>query len=253
MSGMFDLTGKVAVVSGASRGIGQAIAEGLAAHGAHVVVSSRRRESCEAVAEKIRAGGGKATAVECHVGNMADIDALFDAVDKLLGRLDILVNCGATSPYFGPVGDTDLAAFEKTVEVNLRGPFFMSAKAVARMKKSGGGSIINVASINALSPGMHQGIYSITKAALVNMTKSFAKEYGCDNIRVNALLPGLTETKLASALTQNEMLLKPFLEKVPLGRVAQPQEMVGAVVYLASDAAAYTTGAALVVDGGVTS
>lgn len=249
---LFDLTGKIALVSGASRGIGQAIAEGLAAFGAHVIVTSRKLEACEQVAQGIRDDGGQATALKCHAGNMDDIDTLFDAIDRDFGRLDILINCGAASPYFGPIADTEVAAFDKTVEVNLRGPFFMSAKAVHRMKQSGGGAILNVASINALRPGPYQGIYSITKAAMVNMTKAFAREYGKDNIRVNAILPGLIETKLSSALTSDKPRLEALLKTFPISRLGQPIDMVGGVIYLVSDAAAFTTGETLVMDGGAT-
>jgi len=249
---LFDLTGKIALVSGASRGIGQAIAEGLAAFGAHVIVTSRKLEACEQVAQGIRADGGQATALKCHAGTMEDIDNLFDTIDRDFGRLDILINCAAASPYFGPIADTEVAAFDKTVEVNLRGPFFMSAKAVHRMKQSGGGTILNVASINALHPGPYQGIYSITKAAMVNMTKAFAREYGKDNIRVNAILPGLIETKLSAALTSDKQKLEALLKTFPISRLGQPIDMVGGVIYLVSDAAAFTTGETLVMDGGAT-
>lgn len=249
---LFDLTGKVALVTGASRGIGESIARLLAAYGAHVIVSSRKIDGCEAVAQSIRDNGGKASAWACHVGEMAQIDATFEHIKSEHGKLDILVNNAAANPFFGHILDTDLAAYEKTVDVNIRGYFFMSIAAGKMMKEQGGGVMLNTASVNGLSPGDMQGIYSITKAAVISMTKSFAKECGPLNIRVNALLPGLTDTKFASALTSNEAILKKALKIIPLGRVADPDEMAGTVLYLVSDASSYTTGTTVVVDGGMT-
>lgn len=247
---IFDLDGKVALVTGASRGIGESIARLLAAYGAHVIVSSRKIEGCEAVASSIRSEGGKATAMACHVGEMDQIDATFDTIKSQFGQLDILVNNAAANPYFGHILDTDLAAYNKTVDVNIRGYFFISIAAGNLMKEQGGGVILNTASVNGVSPGAMQGIYSITKAAVISMTKAFAKECGPLNIRVNALLPGLTETKFASALTSNDKILKTALNSIPLGRVAQPDEMAGSVLYLVSDASSYTTGTTITVDGG---
>ncbi len=246
----FDLSGKVALVTGASRGIGEAIARLLAAHGAHVIVSSRKAEPCEAVAQSIRDAGGKASVIPCHVGEMDQIDATFAAIEQQFGRLDILVNNAAANPYFGHISDTDLGAFQKTVDVNIRGYFFMCAKGSKLMAKNGGGSIINIASVNGVIPGMAQGIYSITKAAVISMTHAFAKECAPMKVRVNAILPGATDTKFASALTTNDAILKVVMAHTPLNRVADPKEMAGAALYLASDAASYTTGACLNVDGG---
>ncbi len=250
MEPFFKLDGKIALVTGASRGIGEAIARTLAACGAHVIVSSRKQDACEAVAADIRKNGGKAEAIACHVGEMAQIEAVFAAIEARHGRLDILVNNAATNPYFGHIVDTDLGAFQKTVDVNIRGYFFSSSLGAKLMAKNGGGSIINVASINAVVPGAKQGIYSITKGAIVTMTKAFANECAHMGVRVNALLPGLTDTKFAAALVHDEEMRKPMLSRIALGRVAQPHEMAGAVLYLASDAASYTTGVCLNVDGG---
>ncbi|MDP5029385.1 SDR family oxidoreductase [Paraglaciecola sp.] len=247
---LFDLTGRVALVTGASRGIGESIAHLLAAYGARVIVSSRKIDGCEEVAAKIRAQGGDAVAMACHVGEMAQIDAIFDNIKQQYGRLDILINNAAANPFFGHILDTDLAAYNKTVDVNIRGYFFMSIAAGKMMKEQGGGVILNTASVNGISPGPMQGIYSVTKAAVISMTKAFAKECGPLNIRVNALLPGLTETKFASALTSNEKILKTALLQIPLGRTAQPDEMAAAVLYLVSDASSYTTGTTVTVDGG---
>lgn len=247
---MFDLDGRIALVSGASRGIGESIARLLAQQGAHVIVVSRRLDGCQRVADSINAGGEQATAMACHIGETEQIQDLFARIRATFGRLDILVNNAATNPQFGSVLDVDLGAFQKTVDVNVRGYFFMSVEAGKLMREHGGGSIINVASINGVSPGVFQGVYSMTKAAVINMTKAFAKECAGFNIRCNALLPGLTDTRFASALVENQAILKTALAQIPLNRVAQPEEMAGAVLYLASSASSYTTGTALNVDGG---
>ena len=250
ISNPFDLSGKIALVTGASRGIGEGIARLLAAQGAHVIVSSRKLDACEGVAASIREAGGKAEAYACHIGEMAQIDKLFADLEAKHGRLDILVNNAATNPHFGHITETDLGAFQKTVDVNIRGYFFMSAAGAKLMAKNGGGSIVNVASVNGVTPGAQQGIYSITKAAVISMTKAFARECAPQKVRVNALLPGATDTKFASALFHNPVILEQALARIPMKRVAEPGEMAGAVLYLASDAASYTTGAALNVDGG---
>jgi len=249
---LFDLTGKIALVSGASRGIGEEIAKLLAEQGAHVIVSSRKIDDCTAVADAICKAGGNAEAFACHVGSMEQIAALFAHIRKVRGKLDICVNNAATNPYFGHVLDTDLGAYNKTVEVNIRGYFFMSIEAGKLMREHGGGAIVNTASINALQPGYFQGIYSITKAAVVNMTKVFAKECAPFGIRCNALLPGLTKTKFADALFSNDEVYKVAVARVPMGRHAVPSEMAGTVLYLVSDASSYTTGECIVVDGGMT-
>ena len=249
---LFDLTGKIALISGASRGIGEEIAKLLGEQGAHVIVSSRKIDDCSAVAEAICNAGGSAEAFACHVGNMDQIAELFSHIQKVHGRLDIAVNNAATNPYFGHVLDTDLGAFNKTVEVNIRGYFFMSIEAGKMMRDNGGGAIVNTASISALQPGPMQGIYSITKAAVANMTKVFAKECAPLGIRCNALLPGLTKTKFAGALFDNDDIYKAAVQAIPMGRNAEPSEMAGTVLYLVSDASSYTNGECIVVDGGMT-
>ncbi|MES2105250.1 MAG: SDR family oxidoreductase [Pseudomonadota bacterium] len=250
MDKLFDLSGKVALVTGASRGIGEAVAKLLAAHGAHVIVSSRKAEACEAVVAAIKAAGGKAEARACHIGEMAQIDALMADIDAAHGRLDILVNNAATNPHFGSILETDVSAFQKTVDVNIRGYFFMSSAGAKLMLKNGGGSIINVASVNGVTPGAMQGIYSITKAAVISMTKAFAQECAPLGVRVNALLPGATDTKFASALFHNPVIMEKALTRIPMKRIAEPDEMAGTVLYLASNASSYTTGACINVDGG---
>ena len=247
----FDMSGKIAVVNGASRGIGEAIAKGLADCGALVVLTSRRQESVQKVADDIVAAGGKAVARACHAGRLDEIEALFDYVKNEFGRLDILINNAATNPYYGPATDLTPNAFDKTVDINLKGPYFMLSRAVPIMAESGGGSVVNVASIAALISLPGQAVYSMTKAGLISITRSFAKEYGKQGIRVNAILPGVVETQLASALIEDPGIQK-WLSGLPAGRAAQPHEMVAGVLYLVSDQAAYTTGTTLVMDGGAT-
>lgn len=247
----FDLTGKVALITGASRGIGLAVAELYAAFGAEVIVSSRNQETLDAVVEVIKGKGGKAHGMACHIGETTAVESLIQQIKDKFGKLDILVNNAATNPYFGHILNTGKSAVRKTVEVNIEGYFQMSQLAGQLMKDTGGGCIINTASVNGRRAGPMQGIYSITKAAVISMTESFAKECAALNIRVNAVLPGLTETKFASALTQNEKVLNSFLPLIPMHRVAQPEEIAPAFLFLASDAASYITGVSLPVDGGL--
>lgn len=249
---LFDLSGKIALVTGASRGIGAEIAKLFAKQGAYVIVSSRKQADCELVAAEIRQNGGQAEAFACHVGDLQAIEAIFQHIKQQHKVLDILVNNAGTNPYFGHILDTDLSAFDKTVEVNIRGYFFMSIQAGQLMRAQKNGVIINTASVNALQPGVGQGIYSITKAAVVSMTQAFAKECGPLGIRVNAILPGLTNTRLASALFQQEAIYQQVISEIPLRRHAEPEEMAGTALYLASNASTYTNGACIVVDGGYT-
>lgn len=246
-----NLEGKIALVNGASRGIGEAIARGLAKAGAEVVLTSRSYESVDPVASSILQSGGKAKAVACHAGNLDDIEALFLEVQNVYGRLDILVNNAATNPYYGPAHGLPPEAFDKTVDVNLKGPYYMMAHAVPMMVESGGGSIVNVASIAAQVSMPGQAAYAMSKAGLVSLSKSFAKEYGQKGVRVNAILPGLVDTKLASALIDDPSVQK-WVAGLPVPRPGQPEDMVAGVLYLVSDQAAYTTGTTLVMDGGAT-
>jgi NAD(P)-dependent dehydrogenase (short-subunit alcohol dehydrogenase family) len=246
----FQLDGKVAVITGASRGIGEAIARGMAEHGAGVVLVSRRQEGVDAVARAIADGGGKAVGVACHMGEPASIEALAARVKEEFGRIDILVQNAAKNPYFGPVLGASESVFDKTFDVNVKGYFLMSQHVARIMVDQQAGSIINVASIAGLSPMLMQGVYSMSKAAVIAMTKSFAKELGSAGVRCNALCPGLTETKFAKVLIDTKEIYEYVLKGVPLGRHAQPSEMVGAALYLASDASSYTTGSVIVCDGG---
>ncbi|MBI5516028.1 MAG: glucose 1-dehydrogenase [Deltaproteobacteria bacterium] len=244
------LRDKVAVVTGASRGIGEAIARAFVDSGARVVLAARKVEALEAVQRSL---GEVAVAVPAHTGNEDACQRLMEAAVAHFGRVDVLVNNAATNPYFGPLLDVDEGAWRKTFEVNLQGYFWM-ARALARHLQGRGspGSIVNVASVVALEAAPFQGVYAMTKAAVLSMTKTLAFELAGGGIRVNAIAPGLVDTRFASAITQNETLVAEVLRKTPLGRVARPEEIAGAAVYLASDAASYVTGHTLVVDGGMT-
>jgi NAD(P)-dependent dehydrogenase (short-subunit alcohol dehydrogenase family) len=251
MSGnLFDLTGRIALITGSSRGIGAAAARLLAEHGADVILTSRNIESLAAVREQIHVQGGKATVIAANVGISTEIQRLVREINERFGRLDILVNNAAANPYFGNIFDTNMAAVDKVLQVNIGGYFELSVLASKMMKEQGGGTIVNISSISGVRPGVWQGIYSASKAAVINMTQSFAKECAPWKIRVNAVLPGATNTKFASALVKNEELLKQLLERIPMGRIAEPEEIAPAVLFLSSDAASYITGATLTVDGG---
>ena len=247
----FALKNKIALITGASRGIGEAIAMTLSEYGARCILVSRKIEGLEQVKKKIELQGGQAEVLACHTGSLNQISDLFAEIDSRHGRLDILINNAATNPYFGDMVKAEEKAWDKTNEVNLKGPFFMTQHAARLMENAGGGAIVNVASINAVRPVPLQGIYSITKAGLIAMTKAFAKELAVKNIRVNALLPGLTETHFSEALIQNEQIYNYAIQQIPMGRHAQPVEMAGAVLYLVSEAASFTTGMCLVCDGGM--
>lgn len=247
----FSLKGKVAIVTGASRGIGEAIARAMAAQGATVVLASRKQEGLDAVAASINeSGAGRAVPIACHTGQSDAIAALFARVKDELGRVDVLVNNAATNPYFGPVIEIDEGAYDKTFEVNVKGYFLMSQHAARMMVDQGGGSIVNVASIAGIAPPPFQAVYGMTKSAVIGMTKAFAKELAGAKVRVNAICPGVIETKFASVLIETPEIYEHFVSRTPMGRHGQPEEIAGLAVYLASDASSYTTGGIFTVDGG---
>ncbi len=250
MENMFSLKGRVAVITGASRGIGEAIAHTYAQNGAHCILVSRKIDGLEGVVADIKKAGGSADAFACNVGDIEQIDGLVSYVKEKFGKLDIIVNNAATNPYFGNMDGIDEGRWDKTFSVNLKGPFFLIQRSIELLAASGKASVINVSSINGKRPAPMQGVYSITKAAMISMTKGLAKELGLKNIRVNALLPGLTKTKFSAALMENDDLVNEVYKSIPLGRHAVPDEMSGAALYLASDASSFTTGICLTCDGG---
>ena len=247
---MFSLEGKISLVTGASRGIGEAIALCFAEQGAECILASRKAEALEGVVQKIEAAGGKAVARAANMGDLAQVAELFAFINDTYGKLDILVNNAATNPFFGNMAEAPEWAWDKTLAVNLKGPFFATQEAAKLMEAAGGGAIVNVASINGVRPAPLQGIYSITKAGLISMTKGFAKELAAKKIRVNALLPGLTKTDFSKALFEMEEIHKHVIAEIPLQRHAEPHEMAGAVLYLVSDASSFTTGICITCDGG---
>ncbi len=254
MSVTLALPGKVAIVTGASRGIGEAIATCFVEHGANVVVASRKEEGVKAAADKLNAlRAGSALPVAAHTGKEDDCKALVQKAIAKFGKVDILVNNAGTNPYFGPMLDTEMGAWDKTFEVNLKGYFWMTREVarhlIAREEKKG--SIVNIASIVGMMSAPLQGVYGMTKAAVISMTKTLALELGSSGIRVNAISPGMVDTKLAAAIVGNDTLVKDLNARTALGRVAQPEEIAGAALYLASDASSFTTGEVLVVDGGM--
>jgi NAD(P)-dependent dehydrogenase (short-subunit alcohol dehydrogenase family) len=252
MTGLFDIRGKVAIITGASRGIGQAIAEAFGQAGAKVVISSRKQEGLDEVAAAIRANGGEALPVTAHNGDKAALQALVTAAVDAYGTVDILVNNAATNPHFGPILEAEDSLWQKTLEVNLMGNVWLTQAAVSVMREHGGGKIINVASINGLRPGRWQGIYSITKAGVISLTQTLAMELAPDNITVNAIAPGLVKTKFARAIWDNETVLNSILERTPLQRIGSPEDIAGIALYLASPASNFATGQVFVVDGGFT-
>jgi NAD(P)-dependent dehydrogenase (short-subunit alcohol dehydrogenase family) len=248
----FDLGGKVAVVTGASRGIGAAIARGLAEFGARVVLSSRKQDAVDAAAQALRDDGLEATGVAAHVGDPEAVRRLVERTRERYGGVDVLVNNAATNPVSGPLLETDGRAFDKVIEVNLKGPLDLARRVHPLMKERGGGSVINVSSVGALRPIAGLGLYNLSKAALINLTQVMAQEWAGDGIRANAICPGLVQTKLSEALWKNEEVLERFLQRVPLGRIARPDEMAALAVYLGSPASSYCTGAVFTADGGYT-
>ena len=247
----FSLKDKVAVITVASRGIGESIARGFAEHGATVVISSRKQESLDAVAESINADGGTCVPIACHIGDPEAIAKLFERVKADHGRVDILVNNAVTNPYFGPTIDMDMGAYDKTFDVNVKGYFLMCQHAGRMMVEQGSGSMINIASVGGITPGPMQGVYSMTKAAIISMSKVFAKELGSAGVRSNAICPGLVETHFSSVLVNTPEIHERAIQTIPLGRHAQPNEIAGLAIYLASDASSFTTGGVFVSDGGM--
>ncbi|NJD33032.1 MAG: glucose 1-dehydrogenase [Gammaproteobacteria bacterium] len=249
---MFQLTGQVAIVTGSSRGIGRAIAEGMAGAGARVVVSSRKPAACEPVVESIRAAGGEAIAVPCNVAERSQLEALAGAAIAKWGRLDILVCNAAVNPYFGPMARMPDDAYERIMNTNVRSNFWLCNLAASRMAESGGGSIIIVSSIGANQGSATLGVYGMSKAADYALVRNLAVEWGPHGIRANGIAPGLIKTDFSRALWENEQLLRNVERGTPVRRIGQPEDIGGVAVFLASPAAAYLTGQTLVVDGGIT-
>jgi len=247
----FPLQGRVALITGASRGIGRAIALRLAQAGAAVVVSSRRQEGVQAVADEIAAAGGKALAIRAHVGRPEDVTALVARAVETFGRIDIAVNNAATNPHFGPVLSADENAWNKIFDTNATSVFRVCKAIAPHMEAQGGGVIINIASIAGLRPSPYMGLYGISKAAVIMLTQVLAMELGHAHIRVNAIAPGVVRTRLSQLLWETPLIAESILSRTPLGRLGEPEDVAELALYLASPASDYITGGVFVVDGGL--
>jgi NAD(P)-dependent dehydrogenase (short-subunit alcohol dehydrogenase family) len=247
----FDLTDKVAIITGGSRGIGRAMALAFVDAGAKVVVASRKQAGVNGVAAEIKARGGTALAVAAHVGDEEAVAALVERTVEAFGGVDIAVNNAGTNPHFGPLMTATAAQWDKIMEVNLRGAFFLSQRVVPVMQERGGGKIINVASVAGVRPSPAMGIYSVSKAGLIMLTQVWAQELGPFNIQVNAIAPGVIKTRFSSALWQTPAVAQAVEKSTPLGRLGEIEDIVGAALYLASPLSNYVTGAVLLIDGGM--
>ena len=249
---MFDLTGKVAVITGSSRGIGRSIAQQMARAGARIVVSSRKLDACAVVVEAIKAQGGEAVAVACNVSDKAQLKGLLDQTLAAWGRLDILVCNAAVNPYYGPMATMPEEAYDKVMNCNVKANFLLANMAAPLLAQQGGGSIIIVSSIGGNQGSATLAVYGISKAADFALAKNLAVEWGPKGIRANCIAPGLIKTDFSRALWENPLLLKSVEEGTPLRRIGMPDDIGGVAVFLASRAASYLTGQTLVVDGGIT-
>ncbi|MBU1671200.1 MAG: glucose 1-dehydrogenase [Actinobacteria bacterium] len=247
---MFDLTGRIAIVTGGSRGIGEAIALALSEFGAKVVLTSRKIEGLTAVKEKIEAAGGEAICIPAHMGDLDSLQKVVEGTLEAYGTIDILVNNAATNPVFGPAMEADAAVWDKILDVNLKGIFFLTREVGKTMLANQKGSVINISTEAAQRPAPGLGVYSISKAGLDMVTKVFAQEWGPMGVRVNGIAPGLVKTSFSKAMWSNEEILKFVTSRNVLGRMARPEEIAGAAVFLASDAASFITGETLLADAG---
>jgi NAD(P)-dependent dehydrogenase (short-subunit alcohol dehydrogenase family) len=249
---IFDLTGKTAIITGSSKGIGRAIAEQMALFGANVVVSSRKAPACEEVVAGIKRAGGKAVAIPAHIGDKAALQNLVDGTIKSFGRVDILVCNAAVNPYYGPLAGISDEAFDRIMDSNIRSNLWLCNMVLPGMAERQDGAVIIVSSIGGLRGSTMLGAYAISKAADMQLARNLAVEWGAHNIRVNAIAPGLVRTDFARALWENKEVLEQSLKQAPLGRIGEPVDIAGTAILLASLAGRFITGQTLVVDGGVT-
>ncbi len=246
----FRLDGQVALVTGASRGIGKAVSRGLAEAGAKVVLASRKQSDLDAVSKEIASSGGEAYAVAAHTGKVEDIKTLVRKAVEHYGRIDVLVNNAGTNPVFGPILNVDEKVWDKIFEVNVRGFFFLSKEVAAVMGGAGGGRIINMSSVAGIRPGLGLGAYSVSKAGVIMLTRVLAQEWASMNIRVNTIAPGVIKTRFAEAIHGTPEIVEEILKGLPIKRLGEPHDIVGTALFLASEASSYITGQTIVVDGG---
>jgi NAD(P)-dependent dehydrogenase (short-subunit alcohol dehydrogenase family) len=252
MSSLFDLTGKVAIITGSTKGIGLAIATRMAEHGATVVVSSRKVDACEAVAAGIREAGGKAVVIPCHIGRKEELQNLVDQTVSLCGGIDIVVGNAGVNPYLGPAAGMSDEAYDRVMGSNVRSNWWLANMAIPHIVQRGGGSVIIISSIGGLRGSAQLGTYGISKAADMQLARNIAVEWGPKNIRANAIAPGLVRTDFARALWEDPALYRKRTKTTPLQRIGEPDEIAGAAVFLASAAGSFTTGQTIVIDGGTT-
>jgi NAD(P)-dependent dehydrogenase (short-subunit alcohol dehydrogenase family) len=244
----FDLRNKVAIITGGSRGIGAEIARAYAAAGANVVLASRRLENVQPVADAINAAGGTALAVACHTGEREQVQALVDATLAAFGTVDIAVNNAGTNPHYGPLLEASEAIWDKTLQVNVKGYYWLAQAVAPIMVERGAGKIINMASVAGLRPGANMGVYSVSKAAVIMLTQALAQELAPRGVQVNAIAPGVIRTRFSAALWGSAELVGRIEGRV--GRLGEPDDVAGAALLLASSASDYISGTVLVIDGG---
>ncbi len=247
----FSLDGRVVMITGASRGIGRAIALRLARAGAKVVVSSRKMENVRVVAKEIESAGGEALACQAHVGRPEDVATLVARTIEAFGRVDVAINNAATNPHFGPMLTADEGQWDKIFDTNAKGVFRVCKAVVPQMEAQGGGKIINLSSVAGLRPSPGMGIYGISKAAIIMLTQVLAMELGHANIQVNGIAPGVIKTRFSQMLWQTPQIAEPILARLPISRFGEPEDVAGMALYLASPASDYITGATFLVDGGM--
>ena len=251
MDNRFSMKGRNAVVTGATRGIGLAIARGFLESGATVTLCGRKQEGVDAALTELSDHASNVLGVAAHVGKVEDVERLITAAEERFGPVDTLVNNAGTNPYYGPIAESEDWAWDKTMDVNLRGPYLLSRRVGVKMMAGDGGSIVNISSVAGLEAAANQGIYSVTKAGLIMLTKVMAREMGAAGVRVNCICPGVIRTQLSRALWDDEKTAKAWLSRKALGRVGEVDELIGAAIYFASEASSFTTGAVLQVDGGM--
>ena len=251
MDNRFSMKGRNAIVTGATRGIGLAIARGFLESGATVTLCGRKQEGLDAALTDLVDHASSVLGVAAHVGKVDDIERLIAAAEERFGAVNTLVNNAGTNPYYGPIAESEDWAWDKTMDVNLRGPYLLSRRMGVRMMAAGGGSMVNISSVAGLEAASGQGIYSVTKAGLIMLTKVLAREMGAAGVRVNCICPGVIRTQLSRTLWDDEKTAKAWISRKALGRVGEVEELIGAAIYFASEASSFTTGAVLQVDGGM--
>ncbi|HKU41955.1 MAG TPA: glucose 1-dehydrogenase [Polyangiales bacterium] len=252
MTALFDLEGRTALITGSSRGIGRAIAERMAEAGARVVVSSRKLDACEEVVAAIKKAGGEATAVACNISNKPELQALVDQTRKVYGKIDILVCNAAVNPHFGPTQEIPDSAFQKVVDCNIRSNHWLCQMVIPEMAERGDGSVLIVSSVGGLKGSASLGTYGLSKAADMALTRNLAVEWGPRNVRVNCIAPAIVRTDFARALWEDPKTYEAAVQRYPLRRIGEPDEIAGAAIFLASRAGSFVTGHTLVIDGGAT-